>query len=61
VTGRKARRSGDDVYIERERETVRLDPGPRPVEEREMYRYVKPPNRDAKLLEDVIADSRAEK
>jgi hypothetical protein len=54
VTGRKARRSGDDVYIERERETVRLDPGPRPVEEREMYRYVKPPNRDARLLEEGV-------
>jgi hypothetical protein len=51
-TGGKGRRSRDEVYVERERETVRLDPGPRPVEELERYRYVKAPNRDARVSEE---------
>lgn len=45
VTGKKKRHSRDEVYIERERETVRVDPRPRPSKDIDVFQYIEQPSR----------------
>lgn len=49
MTGHRPRRSRDEVYIERERETVRLDPGPKPSGEMDVFTYMEQPRRDSRV------------
>jgi hypothetical protein len=43
ATSKSGRRSREEVYIERERETVRLDPLPRPSKDLDVFQYMEPP------------------
>ena len=45
MTGKKKRYSRDEVYIERERETVRVDPRPRPSKDIDVFQYMEQPSR----------------
>lgn len=51
MSGKKSRRSRDEVYIERERETVPLDPRPILSKDVDVFRYMEQPTRDRVSLE----------
>jgi hypothetical protein len=42
ATSKSGRRSREEVYIEREREAVRLDPLPRPSKDLDVFQYMEP-------------------